>query len=331
MQTTLAPKLKEGDLIRVIAPARSLALIREDQRAIACQRLAQLGLQLSFGKHVEERDEFNSSSIESRLEDLHEAFRDPLVKGVMTVIGGFNSNQLLRHLDWDLIRANPKVFCGYSDITALQNAILRKTGLVTYSGPHFSTFGMKQFSDFTLSHFRRCLFEEAPYGLEPSESWSDDAWYLDQDRREFIPNPGYLALGEGSTEGRLVGGNLCTLNLLQGTEYMPGLEDSVLFVEDDEAMGSMTYVEFDRNLQSLLHLPDFSKVRALLIGRFQKRSEMSEQRLRRILGTKRELSSIPIIGNVDFGHTDPALTLPIGGTARVVVQGGQASITLLRH
>src|SRR5262245_26939641 len=119
----IAPRrLKSGDTIRVIAPARSLALIAPPQREIANARFRDLGLKLTFGKHVEERDEFCSTSIEARVKDLHDAFQDPDVNAVITVIGGFNCNQLLRSIDWDLIRSNPKIFCGYSDITILQNS-----------------------------------------------------------------------------------------------------------------------------------------------------------------------------------------------------------------
>ncbi len=323
--------LKRGDNVRVISPARSLSIISQEQREIANQRFRDMGLNLSFGKHVEESDDFRSSSIESRIEDLHDAFKDTNVKAVVTVIGGFNSNHLLRYIDWDLIHANPKIFCGYSDITVLQNSILAKTGLVTYSGPHYSTFAMTKRFEFTLEHFQKCVFESGPFEIHASEHWSDDPWYLDQEKREFIPNHGYLVLNDGEAEGTIVGGNLCTLNLLQGTEFMPTLNGTVLFIEDDEALGAMTDVEVDRNLQSLIHLPDFHGVRALVIGRFQKRSEMTEAKLRKIIGSKQELSHLPIVAGVDFGHTDPYITFPIGGRARIRAENGKARLTILER
>jgi muramoyltetrapeptide carboxypeptidase len=331
-QKVIVPeRLKQGDTVRVIAPARSLSMIPVQQREIANERFKEMGLRLTFGTHVEECDDFRSSSIASRVEDLHAAFKDPTVKAIITVIGGFNSNQLLRYIDWDLISSNPKIFCGYSDITALQNSILRKTGLVTYSGPHYSTFAMRKRIEFTIEHFKKCLFESAPFQLRPSEHWSDDPWYMDQEKRDFISNPGYLVLHEGVAEGRIVGGNLCTLNLLQGTEYMPSLEGTVLFIEDDEAVGAMTDVEVDRNLQSLIHLPDFSGVRALVMGRFQKRSEMTEAKLRKIIGSKKELSGLPIVAGVDFGHTDPYITFPVGGTVRIEANGRDSKIVVAEH
>lgn len=123
----------------------------------------------------------------------------------MTVIGGFNSNQLLRYLDYELIRRNPKLFCGYSDITALSNAIYAKTGLITYSGPHFSTFGMERGIEYTAEHFLAAMTTNEVMTVKAVEQWSDDAWYLDQERRDFIPNEGWAILQTGACEGTIIG------------------------------------------------------------------------------------------------------------------------------
>jgi muramoyltetrapeptide carboxypeptidase LdcA involved in peptidoglycan recycling len=173
-------KLKPGDEIRVIAPSRSLGLISQASRAGATKKLEELGLKITFSKNAEEKDDFASSSIASRVTDLHEAFADKNVKGILTVIGGFNVNQILSYLDYDLIRNNPKVLCGYSDITALSNAIYHKTGLVNYSGPHYSTFGMQKGVDDIVNYFKKCLMEAGAFAVLPSAEWSDDMWYLDQ-------------------------------------------------------------------------------------------------------------------------------------------------------
>ncbi len=176
------------------------------------------------------------------------------MKAVLTAIGGYNSNQLLRYLDYDLIKANPKILCGYSDITALTVAIHARTALVTYSGPHFSTFGMEQGLGYTLEYFQKCLLKTGPFTIDPSTEWSDDKWARDQQDRTFIRNEGCVVICEGSAEGTLLGGNLCTLNLLQGTEFMPSLAGSLLLLEDDYELKALT---FDRDLQSLLHQPGF--------------------------------------------------------------------------
>lgn len=321
-------KLKIGDEVRIIAPSRSIKILNEEIQNIANQRFLDLGLKLSFGKHVYESDDFNSSSIESRLDDLHLAFTDKNVRAVITVIGGFNSNQLLKYINWEVIKNNPKIFLGYSDITALNNAIFTKTGLITYSGPHYSTFGQKLYFDYTLEYFQKCLMTDNPFEIKASDSWSDDPWYLDQNKRELIDNPGYLIINEGKAEGTILGANLCTFNLLQGTEYFPDLNGSILFLEDDYETVPHT---FDRDLQSLIHLQNFNKVKGLVIGRFQKKSKMTDELLKKIIKTKKELEGIPVIASVDFGHTDQKITFPVGGTVKLVVDKINSSITISTH
>ncbi len=328
MQKIIPPKLKSGDEVRIIAPSRSLSIITKDSRKIANKRFADLGLKLSFGKHVEEIDDFASTTIESRIENLHDAFRDKNVKAVITVIGGFNSNQLLRYIDWDLIKNNPKIFCGYSDITALNNSIFAKTGLATYSGPHYSSFGQELYFGYTLEYFKKCLMSDEAIEIKPSADWSDDPWYMDQKNRNLIKNPGWLVINNGVAEGTILGANLCTFNLLQGTEYMPDLKNSVLFLEDDET--SKQY-DFDRNLQSLIHLSAFSGVKGIVIGRFQKASGMTDDKLKKVIETKSELKNIPVIANVDFGHTDPKITFPVGGEVKIVVNSNNSKITIVKH
>lgn len=314
MNKIIPEKLKEGDKIRVVASARSISLLSPETREIADKKLAELGLLVSFGKHVDESDEFNSSSIQSRIEDLHEAFADKEIKAILTVIGGYNCNQLLSYLDYDLIKNNPKILCGFSDITALSNAIFAKTGLVSYSGPHYSSFGQKLYFDYSLEYFKKCLFSNESFELNHCENWSDDPWYRDQENRNLIKNEGYWLINKGIASGTILGANLCTFNLLQGTEYMPELDNSVLFIEDDEHTHP---AEFDRDLQSVIHVPGFKGVKGIVIGRFQKVSKISKEILTKIIKTKSELNSIPVIANADFGHTDPKITFPIGGRAEI--------------
>jgi len=283
-------------------------------RSLCGERFDALGLALSFGDHVEEMDQFVSATIEHRAADLHAAFTDSEVDAILTVIGGFNSNQLLPYLDWELIAANPKILCGYSDITALACAIYAKTGLVTYSGPHYSTFGMRDHFDQTLDWFRDALFVGGEQEIAAAATWSDDEWYLDDPVRDILTNEGHWVLQPGEANGTLVGGNQCTLNLLQGTQYMPDLADTVLFLEDDFEADPHT---FDRDLTSLTQQPGFDGVQGLLIGRFQKSVEMTRGKLQAIVDSKRELHGIPVIANVDFGHTDPLMTIPIGGAAQI--------------
>ncbi len=324
--SVIPPKLKAGDTIRVIAPSSSASIITGSVRELAEQRMRELGLNVTYGTRIEETGPGGTAPIASRIADLHEAFSDPSVQGVIAMIGGFAANQLLAHIDYELLRQHPKLFCGYSDITALQNAIYAKNGLVTYSGPAFSSFGMRDGIAGTIEQFRSCVMNESPIAIEPAKEWSDDQWYLDQDAREFHANPGYVVMQEGDAIGTVIGGNLCTLNLLQGTPYMPPLRGSILFIEDDE---ESKIQNFDRDLQSLMHLPEFSGVKGIVIGRFQKKSNVDMGELANNL--RGRLPDIPVIANADFGHTTPILTFPIGGTAHILAKDGYAHITILKH
>lgn len=323
-------KLKKGDLVRVIAPSRSLAILSEETKRIANQRFENLGLRLSFGHHVSDCDMFQSSSIQARLNDLHDAFRDNEVKAIFTVIGGYNVNQLLDEIDYELIAANPKILCGYSDITALQNAIYAKTGLLTYSGPHYSTLGMEQGIDWSLDYLKKCLFSDASFTIEPSLHWSDDTWYLDQNNRRFMPHEGPWVIQKGEAEGTILGANLCTFNLLQGTSYMPALKNTIIFLEEDALTAGETAVVFDRDLQSLVQQSGFEGVQGVVIGRFQQSSAMSYERLKMIVQNKKELQNLPVIANVDFGHTDPMITFPIGGKIKIIAEK-DVRMTVLQH
>jgi muramoyltetrapeptide carboxypeptidase LdcA involved in peptidoglycan recycling len=321
----LPNRLAPGDEIRVIAPSTSMALVKGKQVEFAIERLGRLGFQVTFGKNAEDHDEFFSTSIEQRVADLHEAFRDSNVKAILTALGGYNANQILKYIDYNLIKKNPKVFCGFSDITVLNAAIYQKTGLITYSGPFFSSFGIKSGFDYTLQYFLDAVTNDAPFDIHPSPTWSDDPWYLEQEDRTFIEQEGYLVLNEGTASGRVIGGNLSVLNLLRGTEYMPTLQDSILFIEDDEE--SHIY-NFDRQLQSLLHLPGAKGIKGVLIGRFQKASNVTEAALTKVITSKPELKDIPVIANVNFGHTQPIATIPIGAKAYISAKGTETKITI---
>ncbi|WP_071459870.1 S66 peptidase family protein [Bacillus massilinigeriensis] len=318
-------RLQPGDEIRVIAPATSMAVLKKAQLELAQNRLERFGFKVTYGKHTSGHDEFFSTSVEDRLADLHDAFADPKVKCILAALGGYNSNQLLKKIDYSLIEKNPKIVCGYSDITALQLSLFHKTGLVTYSGPFFSSFGMKHGFQYSLDSFLEAVTNDASYDIEPSESWSEDAWYLDQENRTFHENRGFLTIQQGKAEGRLIGGNLSSINLLQGTEYMPSLKNSILFIEDDEESHLRT---FDRDLQSLLHLPNADGIQGVLIGRFQKDSGVTEEALRKIISSKEELTGVPVIAHVNFGHVNPIATIPIGCKASINTMDGNMDITV---
>lgn len=323
-------KLKKGDEIRVIAPSRSLQIMEENSVKIATQKLEQMGFKVTFGRNVNQvmYKDYMCASIQERLEDLQEAFADKNVKAILTVIGGFNVNQLLDFIDYDLIKQNPKIICGFSDITALTNSIYAKTGLVTYSGPHFSTFAMEKGAQYILDYFQKMLTTQEEVSITSSKEWSNDAWFKDQENRTFYKNEGMSILQEGYAEGTIIGGNLCTLNLLQGTEYMPDLSNCILFLEDDGEVKDDFFVTFDRDFQSLLHCAKKKNIKGIVFGRAEKVSAMTVEKWNTIVKVRPELKEIPIICNADFGHTTPLFTFPIGGSATLCARNHQIDLKI---
>jgi len=318
-------KLKKGDLIRVVAPSYSMQLVPKKILEMAAKRFDDMGLIVSFGKNTGKKDILESTSIDDRLEDLNEAFIDKKVRGIICAIGGYNSNFLLDRIDWDILKSNPKFFGGFSDITVLNNAIYKMTGMVTYQMPNFRNFGQKLGFEYSLDYFKKIAMSSEPVEVSQSEKWSDDKWTKDQAKRKFIENNGWWLLGEGVAKGITLGGNLCSLNLLQGTKYMPEIEDKILFIEDD-AMS--TVGEFSRNLRSLFHVSGAGEIKALILGRFQKKTKMNRTKLEMIIDDIPELRNKPVLANVDFGHTDPKITWMVGGTTEIEVGQGKSRLIL---
>ncbi|OGD81335.1 hypothetical protein A2572_02335 [Candidatus Collierbacteria bacterium RIFOXYD1_FULL_40_9] len=302
--------LKKSDEVRIIAPSYSGKMIPAPVWEMALKRLTGLGFKVSFGKHVKEVDLMESTSIENRLNDLHEAFADKSVKGIICAIGGYNSNFLLDKIDWEILKKYPKFFGGMSDITVLGNAIYTMTGLKTYQMPNFRNFGQKYGFEYTMEYFVKEAMENDEVLVKPSKEWSDDRWTKNQEKRKFVKNKGWWVLNEGRVDGVVVGGNLCSLNLLQGTKYMPDIRNKILFIEDDSMS---TAGEFSRNLRSLMQIEGALDVKGFVLGRFQKKTKMLREQLEMIIGDIPELKNKPILANVDFGHTDPKITWVIGG------------------
>jgi len=321
-------KIKKGSHIRVIAPSRSMGILSEEVKESALKSLEESGFKVSFGSNVNEYDEFYSSTVKSRVDDLHDAFKDKTVDAILTVIGGYNSNQILDYLNYDLIKENPKYLCGFSDISVLNNAIYSKTGLIGCNGPHFSSWGIKKGFDYSKKYFEKCCMEDSEYIIEPSDVWSDDPWYIDQENREFIKTEGFTVIQEGKAKGTLLGGHVRCFSCLQGTQYFPSLKNSILLLEEDEETNPRI---FDRLLQSIIQLPDFNEVKGILIGRFQKNTEMTEDVLRKIISSKIKLKNIPIISNITTGHTMPIATFPIGGEVEIDATIGNPTIKIITH
>ena len=302
-------KLKKGDHIRVVSPSSSIEHIGGfDANVRAKEKLEELGFDVSFSSNYFEHDLFDSASIASRVEDLHEAFLDSSVDAVLATIGGFNCNELLPYLDYDLIAQNPKIFCGYSDTTALLNAIYAKTGMQTYMGPSYSSFKMKESQEYQSQSWLKAVTQD-DYDLVPSKEWSSDPWYDPTKPRHFMPTE-WKVYNAGSASGTIIGGNLSTFALLRGTPYAPQAENYILFVEEAEGYPPEHFL---RELAALLQA--YPNPQAVIIGRFPKECEMTEEILLAILDKHPLLKTIPVLYDLDFAHTQPLFTITIGAQA----------------
>lgn len=318
-------KIKRGDEIRIISPSSSIDRVGGfDENLLAKKRLENQRFKVTFGKHILETDQFHSSSIQSRVADLHEAFCDKNVAIVMTTIGGLNANELLPYIDWDIIRHNPKVFVGYSDTTSLHNAIRAKTGLVTYYGPSYSSFKMDELQDFQTKEWLRAM-TESNYELRASHLWTSDKWFNPNLPRHLMPNK-WKIYNHGHTRGVTTGGNIQTYCLQSGTVFFPEIKNPIIFVEQSEGGEAL---EFSRKLAQILQI--HADIKGLIIGRFPTENKMSASDIKFILDKFPILKSIPVVYDIDFGHTQPIFTFPLGGEVSLDVEKkNDVSITVLK-
>lgn len=325
MQITITKKIKESNVITIIAPSTSGKQFKKTSLLNSTQNIKEiLDLDILYSKNFLELNKLTrSSSIKSRINDLHQAFKNKNTSMIMCVSGGFNSNDLLPYIDWDILKNNPKPIIGYSDITGLANAIYAKTGLITYNGPSFITLGVKNQHMYTFEYFKKCFIEKATFAIFPSKYWGDR-------HGKKYKNIGFQIIQKGNARGIIVGGNLNTLNLLQGTEYMPDLKNKILLIEEDSYAAEFTPLEFERNLESLLQSTNRNHIKGILIGRFEKNSTMTFEKLKDIISRRNLSKLIPIISNIDFGHTLPMITFPIGGEISVKV-GKEVVIQITKH
>ena len=306
--------LEKGDTIGIVSPSSTIKPFpRRLRRGI--KALRRLGLQIKLGKYTTSSFGHNSGTPQQRAEDIMRFFEDGEVRGIICSTGGWTSNALLPLLDYQLIRKNPKVFCGFSDITALNLAIFKKAGVITFNGPTvLPTFGEFGGPDkFTIKWFKKALFETKPIGILefPNEYTEEILWWDKEDNRKRVtkPSDGPKCVYPGTAEGILIGGNLSTLCILGGTQYFPDFSNAILFLEDEGESTSST----ERNLTYLEQLGVFKKIKGLIYGRpFNLKVDSKDRTLFDILEDFGQRYKIPIIMDVDIGHTSPMITLPIG-------------------
>lgn len=275
----------------------------------------------------------------ARADDLHRAFADPEIAGVVSSIGGDDSIRLLPHLDLDLLRQNPKVFLGYSDTTVTQMALLR-AGVTSFYGPAvMAGFGENAgLHDYLVDGIRRMLFEAAaPLEWPPnaggwtveSLDWADPA---NQERRRTLQPPtGWRWHGGTPREGSSVVGCADVLMWLRGTDWWPDLDDAVLFLETSEEAPPPDLLA--RFLRSLAISGELQGLAAVVLGRpggsdlAPERHREYDEAVLHVVRRECELPELPVVCNVDFGHTDPMWTIPQG--VRVRIDPTEEAITFL--
>lgn len=320
------PRLKKGGKIGIIAPADPVrGVCPEETIQRGYEYLQNKGFQIIEGESVKVLTQTHTAGpVSLRVNDIHEFLRREDIGCIMAFWGGFNSNQLLDHLDYELIRTNPKIIIGYSDVTALTTAITNKTGLITFSGPGGISFAKPNPFEYTWDYFRKmCIDPQEDLIVDASFEYADDLFFMreDSDHRIMKHTDGIKMFINGEAEGEIVAGNLQTLLILNGTGYLPDMNGKILFLEEDET-GTPPYI--DRFLCQGKQLGWFDNLKGLVFGRFTEQSQFSlEDSFENLLKQYFSNAKFPVLYNADFGHSDPMFTIPNGGMC--AIQGDRIS------
>jgi len=310
LKVTKPKRLKAGDTVAVIAPASGLSSESFDK---ALQNLESLGLKTKVGKAARGIKGFLAATDKERLDDLHWAFTDSEISAVWCVRGGYGAARLLSDIDYNLIRKNPKILIGYSDITALHLAISQKTGLVTFHGP----VAASELSDYTKNHVTNVLMNpSAPYKIELSE------YNKAQESNLFKTE----TITAGKARGRLIGGNLSLLAALAGTPFaLREMKGKILFIED---VGEQPY-RIDRMLTQLRQSIDMRALAGIALGVFEDCNPRTKdtQTLEDVIKDRLGDLGIPVVYGLSFGHIRDQFTLPVGIEAEL--DAANATLTLL--
>lgn len=318
----LAKPLRPGYTIGFFSASSPVTATAPNRFARGKQFLEAKGFTLKVGTLTGKSDFYRSGTIAERSEELNQLIRDPQVRCIMSTIGGSNSNSLLPWLDYDALRADPKIIIGYSDTTALLAGIYAKTGLITFYGPALvASFGeFPPLVDPTYQSFIEILThpQAGHYRYILPEEWSDERLNWD-DANAVRPKVLYKNtcrfMGEGCVEGRVIGGNLNTLSGIWGSEWMPEIRSGdILFIED--SLKDIATVE--RSFSMLKLSGVFDKISAILLGKHELFDDAGSGRqpynvLHEVLAGQ----PIPIVDGFDCCHSHPMLTVPLGATLRI--------------
>jgi muramoyltetrapeptide carboxypeptidase len=288
-------RLKKGDTIGFITPG---SFISDEALEKAVTNVESLGFKVKLSKNIRAKRGYNAGTDLERLLDLHTMFTDDQVAGIWCARGGYGCTRLLPYIDYPLIKKHPKVLIGYSDVTALLNAIYIKTDMVGFHGP----VGASEFTDFTKEHLLAMVVEgKSPHVIPISENnkANEDKAYQSRQIRY------------GKPTGRLVGGNLSLLASMVGTEWEPDYKDTLAFLED---VGEKPY-RIDRMLTQLRQSNNFKEAAGILFGTFND-CEAPEGEdslsLSETINDRMSDMKTPSIYGLSFGHIKDQITLPIG-------------------
>ncbi|WP_346876530.1 S66 peptidase family protein [Clostridium sp. UBA5712] len=308
-------KLKKGDFIGIFSPSSPITYSCPKRFERAKKYLQDKGFKIVEGNLTGKYDFYRAGSIKERAEELNNLIRDPEVKCIMSTIGGMNSNSLLPYIDYEAFKKNPKIIIGYSDVTAILLAIYEQTGISTYYGPALvASFGeLPPFVDATFKYLKEITMDEIkiPYVFEIPQYWTDEYvnWET-QDRGKEERENRWITIYEGVARGRVIGGNLNTMQGIWGSKYMPEIKDGdILFIED--SLKDAATIE--RSFSFLKVNGIFDRISGIILGKHElfddlKIGKKPYEILLEVLGNKK----LPFIADFDCCHTHPMMTLPIG-------------------
>lgn len=308
-------RLKKGDYIGIFSPSSPITYSCPKRFERAKRYLQDKGFKIVEGNLTGKYDFYRAGSIKERAEELNNLIRDPKVKCIISTIGGMNSNSLLPYIDYEAFRKNPKIIIGYSDVTAILLAIYEQTGISTYYGPALvASFGeLSPFVDSTYRYFKEIAIDKTkiPYVFEIPQYWTDEYvnWET-QDRSKEERENKWITIYEGVARGRVIGGNLNTMQGIWGSKYMPEIKyGDILFIED--CLKDAATIE--RSFSFLKVNGVFDKISGIILGKHEIFDDLKTGRkpyeiLLEVLGDKK----LPFIADFDCCHTHPMFTLPIG-------------------
>lgn len=316
--------LKKGGTIGIISPSAGLAPFAMHRIDNAVTYLKKSGFNVLIGKHALENDGYVSASIEKRLDDLHSMFSNSEVKAIFCSIGGNNSNQLLPFIDYKLVKKNPKIFMGYSDISVLHFALQSQSSLATYYGPALMTeFGeYPRPLEYTINAFNQMLMNvDSPViNIKQSKFWTDDApdWFEKKDLlgpRKQLRNTGYEWIKKGQAAGFAWGGTIPSINYLLGTKYWIEPKGSVFFLDIPEGKDidlGLGLSEVDAYLTNLDNAGVFNEITGFIVGRPYRYSKDDHKKFKEIILRITGNYKFPILYNANIGHANPIITLRYG-------------------